>query len=130
MTDQRSTTTTVKPTIAGPATWRAGGPPPRFTVDTGGLPLYMVELAAARHLMESIVDRTQHNYFYGGDADSVFATGPCWSVPGDAWECLGHLPVLYYRVIAFDQVTGVSELSVDDQHLIMLPSLVVEKELT
>ena len=124
MTDRHPTT--VKPTISGPATWPANGPPPRFTVDAVGLPLYMVELAASRHLMRSIVDRTPRNYFYGGDADNVFATGPCWSMPGEVWERLGRLPVLYYRVVVLDQASGSSELSVDDQHLTMLPAMVVE----
>jgi hypothetical protein len=127
VTDRRTATTTVKPTISGPATWPANGPPPRFTVDAAGFPLYMVELAAARHLMQSIVHRTSRNYFYGGDADSVFATGTCWSMPDEVWARLGRLPALYYRVIAFDQASGVSEPSVDDQDLTMLPELVVER---
>ncbi len=127
MTERSPTTDTVKPTISGPDRWPANGPPPRFTVDTAGLPLYMVELAADLRLMQSIVHRTPCNYFYGGDADSVFATGACWSMPGEVWARLGLLPFVFYRVIAFDQASGVSELSVDDQHLTLLPAVVVER---
>ena len=114
---------TVRPTIEGPSEWRADGPPPPFRVDTAGLPLYMVELAAARCLMASVVHRTADNYFCGGDVASVFATGARWLVPAAVWARLAHLPVVYYRVIAVDQSAGVSELSVDDEDLGALPTL-------
>lgn len=109
----------------GPAAWRADGPPPPFRVDTAGMPLYMVELASAQCLMASIAHRTSANYFCGGDVASVFATGTRWCVPTDAWTRLACGRILYYRVITFDQASGTSELSVDDQHLSALPALVV-----
>jgi hypothetical protein len=116
---------TVRPAISGPATWPVNGPPPQFTVDAAGMPLYMVELASARCLMMSIVDRTVDNYFYGGDAESVFATGAGWCVPRKVWAHLRLAYALYYRVVAFDQSAGASELSVDDEHLDTLPVLLV-----
>jgi hypothetical protein len=116
----------VRPTIVGPPSWPADGSPPRFHVDTAGRPLYMVELATDPHLMSIVADRTAHNYFYGGDGDNVFATGPGWCVPTATWAHLQHAGVLYYRVVTFDHTSGNSELSVDDHQLDALPLVVVQ----
>lgn len=111
------------PTILGPGVWPADGPPPRFDVDAAGRPLFMVELAAATGLMVDVAERTPENYFYGGDADGGFASGCGWSVPQYAWTRLRRALVLYYRVVAVDQATGTSALSVDDQEIVSLPAL-------
>jgi hypothetical protein len=116
----------VRPTIVGPVAWPGLGPPPRFVVDPGVAPLFMVELAVEPALMGEVERRTRDNYFYGGDADSVFATGHLWCVPGPAWARLGRSRVLYYRVVTFDHDSGLSALSVDDEHLDALPRLVVQ----
>lgn len=116
-----------RPTIVGPVAWPADARPPRFRVDAAGLPLYMVELAAARHLMINVAHRTGDNYFYGGDPDSVFAAGPGWRVPAGVWARLAGAAVLYYRVIAIDQASGRSALSVDDHQLNTLPALIVTR---
>lgn len=116
---------TERPTIVGPATWPADGPPPRFVVDTAGLPLYTVELAAAPWLMTAVVARTAGNYFHGGDADGTFATGHRWCLPAAAWARLSRARILYYRVVTVDQHSDRSGLSVDDQHLDALPCLLV-----
>jgi hypothetical protein len=115
----------VRPTIVGPAAWPALGPPPSFTVDTAGRALYLVELAAARCLMTRLAHRTCDNYFFGGDAESVFATGPGWCVPARAWARLRGARLLFYRVVAFDQAACTSQMSVDDQNIDRLPSMVV-----
>lgn len=115
----------MQPKILGPAVWPAAGPPPEFTVEPGML-LFMVELAAARCLMTSVDDRTPDNYFFGGEEEGVFATGPGWHVPAEVWDRLCHTPVLYYRVIAVDQSGGVSALSVGDENLDALPEMVVQ----
>jgi hypothetical protein len=114
------------PTIVGPASWPAHGPPPRFTVDTAGRPLFAVELATAPVLMTSLVYRCAGNYFYGGDGESTFATGSGWCVPAAAWRHLGRAVVLFYRVVAFDQYVAEDAVSIDDHHLDALPWLVVE----
>jgi hypothetical protein len=114
------------PTIVGPASWPAHGPPPRFTVDTAGRPLFAVELATAPVLMTSLVYRCAGNYFYGGDGESTLATGSGWWVPTAAWRHLGRAAVLFYRVVTFDQCGGEGDLSIDDHHLDALPWLVVE----
>ena len=109
--------------ISGPLTCRVTDPPPRFVVEAGRAVLFMVELAAARHLMTSIADRTLDNYHYGGDLDGGFAVGKEWSMPQEVWGRLCRLPLLFYRVVAFDQVAGESTLSVDDRDLHLLPVL-------
>lgn len=118
----------MQPRITGPASWPAAGPPPEFAVDTAGRILFMVELAASRRLLTCITDRSPDNYFFGGEADGVFASGTRWRVPPDVWACLAHAPVLYYRVVAVDQVGGDAAMSVDDQHLDALPALVVRAD--
>ena len=115
-----------RPTIVGPRSWPAHGSPPRFTVDTAGGSLYTVELAAAPALMINLVRRAPDNYFHGGDAESTFASGCGWRNPVAVWAHLRRAPVLFYRVVTFDQGSGRCELSVDDLHLDALPRLVVE----
>jgi hypothetical protein len=116
----------VRPRIIGPATWPASGAPPQFRVDAAGLPLWMVEMATSRALMESIEHRSSHNYYFGGEVEGVFGTGDRWTVPEQAWQCLGAAGLLYYRLVAYDQGgVGGSTFSVDDQHLCELPRLVV-----
>lgn len=116
----------VTPTIMGPCVWPADGPPPRFDVDAAGLPLFMVELATAAGLMTCVAERTSDNYYYGGDADGGFATGCGWSVPRAVWAHLSRARLLYYRLVAVDQATGTSALSVEDQDLATLPALRLE----
>ncbi|MCO1653678.1 hypothetical protein [Pseudonocardia humida] len=116
----------VQPRIVGPATWPAAGAPPQFRVDAAGLPLWMVEMATSRTLMETIEHRSGDNYYFGGEIEGVFGTGDRWTVPVQAWRRLGASGLLYYRLVAFDQGgTGGSTFSVDDQHLCDLPRLVV-----
>lgn len=117
---------TTRPTIVGPDSWPAHAPPPRFTVDTAGRSLFMVELAMSPVLMTSVVHRCAGNYFYGGDGESAFATGRRWCIPLATWAHLGRGAVLFYRVVAVDQGAGGLSLSVDDRHLDALPWLVVE----
>ena len=117
----------MRPTIVGPAAWPAVAPPPRFVVYTGDAALFMVELAVDPSLMGDVGRRTQDNYFYGGDADSAFATGRLWCVPGAAWVRLGRSQALYYRVVTFEDSSGVSAVSVDDGHLDTLPCLTVQR---
>lgn len=88
--------------------------------------LFMVELAAAPCLMTSVDDRTPDNYFFGGDAEGVFAAGSGWHVPPEVWKRIRHNRMLYYRVITVDQSGGVSALSIDDEHLDALPEMVVQ----
>jgi hypothetical protein len=115
----------VRPTIIGPPTCRAADPPPGFRIDTAGL-LYMVELAATGSLMATVPGRTRDNYFFGGDSDNAFATGPFWCVPPPVWARLRRTRILYYRVVAIDQSSGTSCLSVADDNLQTLPSITVE----
>jgi hypothetical protein len=116
----------VHPRISGPVRWPAAGHPPQFTVDTGGLPFWMVEMAAAHGLMRSTENRSPENYYYGGEVEGVFGTGPRWCPPPQAWRRLGPAGVLYYRVVAFDQGgCGAWGISVDDEHLDELPRLLV-----
>jgi hypothetical protein len=115
----------VRPRITGPRTCSSCGPPPRFHVDTGAFLLYAVELAGSPDLMVSRSGRGRDNYFFGGDADEAFATGPCWHVPATVWHRLRRRPLLYYRVIAVDPVAGTSHPSVADDHLQLLPSIQV-----
>jgi hypothetical protein len=114
------------PRITGPRTWPATGGPPEFVVETSGLPFWMVEMAAARSLMESLDDRSADNYYFGGDVEGVFGAGDRWTVPQPAWERLRSARRLYYRLVAFDQGgCGGWAISVDDQHLTDLPHVVV-----
>jgi hypothetical protein len=116
----------VHPRILGPARWPAAGAPPEFTVDTGGLPFWMVEMAATRVLMRSTDNRGPDNYYFGSDTEGVFGTGHRWSPPRPTWQRLGPAGVLYYRVVAFDQGgCGAWGISVDDEHLDELPQLLV-----
>jgi len=115
-----------RPRIVGPAIWPASGAPPQFRVDASGLPLWMVEMATSRALMESIEHRSADNYYFGGEVEGVFGTGDRWTVPEPAWRRLGAAGLLYYRLVAYDQGgAGGSTFSVDDQHLGELPRLVV-----
>jgi hypothetical protein len=118
----------VRPRIVGPASWPAAGSPPEFAVDADGLPFWMVEMATTRSLMESVDHRCAENYYYGGDSEGVFGTGPRWTLPPQAWQRFGPSGVLYYRVVAFDQGDcGAWGISVDDEHLDELPQLVVRE---
>ncbi|WP_214402355.1 hypothetical protein [Pseudonocardia lacus] len=116
----------VVPRIVGPASWPACAAPPQFRVDAAGLPLWMVEMATSRALMESIEDRSGDNYYFGGEVEGVFGTGDRWTVPDQAWRRLGAAGLLYYRLVAYDQGgIGGCTFSVDDQHLGELPRLMV-----
>lgn len=88
--------------------------------------LYAVELAGSRPLMASLEGRTRYNYFYGGEPDNAFTTGPNWCVATLAWEQLRAAPFLYYRVVAVDLASGTSRPSVADDQLHLLPSIRVE----
>lgn len=118
----------MRPTITGPTAWPHCGPPPTFRVDAGDL-LYAVELASSTQLMVSLSGRTCDNYFFGGDAIDAFATGPSWQVSGPVWLRLRAGLLLYYRVIAVDQVAGTSQPSVEDDHLELLPAVRVRRPL-
>jgi hypothetical protein len=113
----------VRPTIIGPATCPAGGPPPQFRVDTAELLLYLVELAGSRELMAGLAGRTPDNYFFGGEAGNVFATGTWWRVPGSVWRRLCRSEIMYYRVVAVDPLRGTSNPSVEDDSLEHLPAV-------
>jgi hypothetical protein len=115
-----------RPRIVGPAIWPASGAPPQFRVDASGLPLWMVEMATSRALMESIEHRSADNYYFGGEVEGVFGTGDRWTVPEPAWRRLVAAGLLYYRLVAYDQGgVGGSTFSVDDQHLGELPRLLI-----
>lgn len=109
------------PSITCPTVWPVRWGPLAFTVDPAGSPLYMVELAADRRLMTSVAGRSQDNYFYGGEDENVFATGPHWTVPRQVWVRLARLRLVYYRVVAFDHTLTVSAPSVDDDRLGAVP---------
>jgi hypothetical protein len=113
----------VQPQITGPGSWPAGGPSPTFTIDPAGRSLFLVELAAARHLMTSVSDRSPENYFYGGDAEGDFATGTRWTVPPDVWARLAGAGALFYRVVVIEERAGDTAMSVEDDQLDALPSL-------
>jgi hypothetical protein len=81
----------------------------------------MVELAADRRLMTSVTGRSPDNYFYGGEDENVFATGPAWTMPRQVWSRLARLRLVYYRVVAFDHTLTVSAPSVGDDHLDAVP---------
>ncbi len=111
----------MRPSITCPTVWPVRWGPLAFTVDPAGSPLYMVELAAERTIMASVAGRTPDNYFYGGEADNVFATGPAWTVPRPVWARLARLRLVYYRVVAFDHTLTVSAPSVEDDDLDAVP---------
>jgi hypothetical protein len=115
----------VQPQITGPVSWPARGPSPTFTIDPAGRSLFLVELAADRHLMTSVADRSPENYFYGGDAEGDFATGTRWTVPSDVWARMAEVGALFYRVVVIDQGAGDTAMSVEDDQLDALPSLEV-----
>ncbi|MGI5128277.1 hypothetical protein ACQEVB_15810 [Pseudonocardia sp. CA-107938] len=111
----------MRPSITCPAVWPVSWGPLSFVVDSAGSPLYMVELAADRRLMTSVAGRSPDNYFYGGEEENVFATGPHWTVPGRVWARLSGLRLVYYRVVAFDHTLTVSAPSVTDDRLDAVP---------
>lgn len=116
----------MRPSIVGPRRCPPAGPSPYFVVDTAGASLYVVELARSPGLMAALEGRTQDTYFFGGGADNVFATGPCWRVPPRAWERLCRAHVLYYRVVVLGGSGSVSLPSVEDDHLDLLPTIRME----
>jgi hypothetical protein len=115
-------------TIVGPSDWPPSSEPPAFDVFPGGHAFWMVEVATAPELMEPAgeADRTEANYYLGGDSAGFFASGSQWTMPQDVWEKLGvFADRLYYRLYTSESDSEWLDwtASVDDGDWANLPSV-------
>ena len=116
--------------IRGPLTWPPTSEPPGFDVTPDGHPFWMVELAAEPELMTAsfAADRTPDNYFLGGDADNVFATGDTWIVPQEVWDRIGLGERIFYRLFTSESDADwvQSTVSVEDPFSPDLPVVEID----
>ena len=96
------------PSITGPTSIATTDPAPSFTIDTGGAPYFIVEVATEARLLDGNVpdwERTEEK-FYATWQDSDLQTGSSYDLPEVIWQRLRPDSALYYRIGTTTSDTG------------------------
>lgn len=92
-----------RPSITGPTTASAGGPPPTFSIDPGAAPYFGVEVTSDWRTFADPPVASEIGFASwtgGGLQESGLAHTTAYTIPAAEWHALATVDRLYYRVLA------------------------------